>query len=203
MALVDNGEARMSFHFACQGCGVVHHPHWIRKSKGCCQRCHGEIWLLEAHFTQSGSELVAVVPFPVLVVVSKHMTAQNRFRCEDIPRETVLFLAADDRLVEERIKSFMAAKSQAQRVAHGAKNCRVCGTLFEHLVHKPWFDLGCCSKSCGAKVSERDADHTTAAKQLRPPIRVSCAGGHSFEVPDTYAGCHRPCPECGTKCLVV
>src|SRR5688572_25758625 len=109
MRLVDDGQPQISFRLVCQGCYQGHHPFQIRKSKGYCQSCRGETWRLDVNFVQSGTDVSGI---PLLLQVHQRTTAQSRFRYEDISRETVLYLTADDRLIEERIMSFTAAKSQ-------------------------------------------------------------------------------------------
>jgi len=191
-------------HIFCQSCKKAHSPQRIKENQGACESCSGEVWALGLSYIEKSIKRTGI---PLVIQIHSKTTATTRFTYLDIPKDIILFLISDNALIYERAASYGALRSQQDRLERGAQYCRVCGALYENLVPQPWFELGCCSKSCGAraKVSEEaqpDAIKTAPAAITRSPIPVSCSKGHQFEAPYTLAGCKRACPECGEKCQV-
>jgi hypothetical protein len=68
--------------------------------------------------------------------------------------------------------------------------------------NKPWTGKGYCSKFCGVKEDGLSAIVTfdeEESPQQSKTVSVQCPAGHPFDVPISFSGLMRPCPQCKQK----
>jgi len=91
---------------------------------------------------------------------------------------------------------------QKQDMRSQGGDCLACGALYVSAAAKPWTSAGFCSKSCAATKNWKPPEEVAFTAATASMIAVECSQGHTFEVLPSFAGCVRPCPECGQKSRV-
>lgn len=179
--------------------------------KGTCRACGGDLWTITVAYAETSIDLEESAlglalggPFGAGFVQTS--TSVNQMDYRHVNAAVVAKLNEEPQERLQRVGAFATMMERAKFKLAGARECGACQTLFMRTDGKTWTDKGYCSKLCMAK-----AEGPAALAALRKPaapeprvsmIRVQCAAGHEFDVPWSFAGLTRKCPECGAMSKV-
>ncbi len=190
---------------------------WRRKlpiePNGTCRSCDGEFWTITVVFVDSTMELEkSVVRIGLATAVGgigfvKSSTYANETAYPNVSASVVAILNEYPPARMQRVAEFARVMERERLKELGGRECVSCGALFVPSPDKPWCGNGFCSKACSA--DEQGTSGTVVFDRAEEPespmsrtIRVCCPTGHDFDVPISFRGLARPCPECGTKTVV-
>lgn len=208
--------------FTCETCGrastadarmAAHLLPFKRKlpiqPNGLCRDCSGDRWTITAVFSETEMDLAESALGLGLAAATgigfvQHSTAAHSFVYPGIPASLVAQL---DEIPAERLARvavFVREMERSKREEQGAQRCLTCDAVFMGTAGQSWHAAGYCSKLCLAQSQKNSAaapasSASSPAPQKANTVRVQCASGHFFEVPVSFMGMMRPCPQCGTK----
>lgn len=211
--------------FCCETCGKQlttdqrmgdHLIPWKRRlpitADGSCAACDGDSWTISVVYaeesTDVGPTLIGMgLAAATGVGFTQSSTSINQSNYPNIPAAVVAKLNENPRSRMRRISEFATTMERQELVQGGAKECTTCGMLFTPVPSKPWSIEGYCSKACilrnkGAIPAATNRGPGTVEPTRRPTIQVWCEEGHVFDVPVSFRGMLRPCPQCGIKTRV-
>lgn len=211
--------------FRCESCGRAintdarmgnHLLPWKRKLpielNGFCRSCGGDSWTISVLYAQSGFD-----PDESALLIGLSAATHVRFvepttslSQADYPHVCAAIVAKLNEVPSERMKrvaAFATTREREQLKERGARECGRCGTLFVPTPGKAWSEKGFCSKMCcvekeGAFACSAPDDAADRKPTQSNTISVTCGAGHHYDVPISFSGLVRPCPQCGLKTAV-
>jgi len=201
--------------FRCRSCGVkgavtqqsekgVFHwaPRFPVESNGLCRHCGGGSWELTIIYpSQTADWELAILMGSPVANGPKVVATPDEFQLqiESISASLVAALAEDATRRLEHVGRLVRALMKQSLEDAGAKTCDRCEGYFLPTAAWPWTGKGYCSRTCqeeseGASLIDQSVISTQAASQNK--IRLQCGCGYWFDVPVSYRGMQRPCPQC-------
>jgi hypothetical protein len=189
---------------------------WKRKlpiePNGVCRSCGGDSWTISVVFAESGMDLDTSAVGMVMAATTGvgFVQSSTSVSQSDYPNVCAAIVAKLNEVPRDRMKRVAAFATTMERERlrqRGARECNSCRTLFVPTPGKPWSKKGFCSKMClvekegaSAIAASNDAEDTKTSPSST--VSVQCAAGHRFDVPVSFCGLTRPCPQCGCKTVV-
>lgn len=181
-------------------------------ANGRCRHCGGEYWSISVLFAEAGVDVAESVVGIGLAVTTGHgfvqqSTAVNRIDYPHVAATIVAQLNEEPRGRMMRVAQFATAMERDRLKQQGGRDCAQCGALFVPASKTPWSEKGYCCKMClveaeGASSAVTFSEVEQPEREALNRIKVQCVSGHIFEVPRSFSGLLRPCPECGEKTRV-
>jgi hypothetical protein len=195
--------------FVCEACRRQASPRNLRSWSGRCQRCKSDAsWTLVVNYTESDTELSLLGTLSTMIFGLGWFSTKaytNQMTASGISADVARYLTEKRSLVAPRVVEYIRLREQQNLQQRGAQSCKVCDARYVPSDEKPWSQEGYCSKVCATKDGAAftvETDTSPGRKPRAHTIAVVCPQGHAFEVLESFAGCIRPCTECGAKTAV-
>jgi hypothetical protein len=212
--------------FECDSCGhksgadarmAAHILPFKRKlpidARGHCRHCGGERWTISVVYAETDldaatSALGIAAAATIGVGSIQYSTDTSHLIYPAVPAAIVARINEDPKQRLARLGEYVRTMERSKLKDSGGRDCRTCGTLFVPARGQAWHEAGYCSKVCLVKAEGVAAVAPTAARAHASPgrvaaIEVECPSGHRFEVPRSYAGMIRRCPQCGAHTAAI
>lgn len=206
--------------FECDSCGrksgadarmAAHILPFKRKlpidARGHCRHCGGDRWTISAVFAETDLDVAASALGVAMAATTglgsiQYSMDSSHLIYPGVPAAIVARINEDPKQRLARLGEYVRTMQRSKLKESGGRECLSCGALFVPARGQAWQEAGYCSRVCRSQAEGPAAMAPTAARDNSSPARaaaieVDCPSGHRFEVPRSYAGMIRRCPQCG------
>jgi len=179
---------------------------WVQRfpvePNGLCHHCGAGSWQLTVIYPSQPAdrELAILMGSPLSggpnIVAT---TDELQLQLDSVSASLVAALAENESRRLEQVGRLVRAIVKQSLEDAGAQICNRCESYYLPTSTWPWTRKGYCSKTCqveieGTPLFDQHVISTQSASQNK--IRLQCGCGYWFEVPVSYRGMRRPCPQC-------
>lgn len=216
--------------FECEKCRASHGLIRIRWNQGKCRKCSGTMFtMITEYYEGQGRKwgLIALLFADAMegliarklgIAINAIKIPLHRERTDGVPGEEALLISrlglygskheAYDFMRLRKAEEFQDHR-ETLLASGSAGYCVACGSFYVAAPDKPWTLAKYCTKVCHVRVAGPGDVAGAPASMPQPSVEpgrrtlpIACACGHTYQVPATFVGARRACPQCGVKNVV-